>query len=161
MTSLTCWVRAALLPACLVAAFSLLPAQNNNVLAIQPVEKLTIKRGTTAEVKVKADLQPGFHVNSNAPAEEYLIPLKLTWAKEPLEAEQVVYPKPQFENYAFSPKPVSVFSGTFEILTRFKAPASAANGMAMMTGKLRYQACNNKECLPPRSIDVKVMLDIQ
>jgi thioredoxin:protein disulfide reductase len=87
--------------------------------------------------------------------------MKLTWAKEPLEAEQVTYPKPQFEKYAFSANPVSVFSGNFEIATRFKAPANANPGLGVMTGKLRFQACNNKECLPPRSIDVRFTVDLQ
>ncbi len=138
-----------------------LRAQGNSVLSVAPPEKLTIKRGATAVVKLKAQLQPGFHANSNAPADEFLIPLKLTWAKEPLEAEQVTYPKPQFEKYAFSPNPVSVFSGNFEIETRFKALPNANPGLGMMTGKLRFQACNNKECLPPRTIDVRFTVDLQ
>ena len=100
-------------------------------------------------------------MNSNTPADEFLIPLKLTWPSTPLEAEQITYPKPQLEKYAFSPNPVSVFSGTFEIATRFKAPASAAPGVVPMTGKLRFQACNNKECLPPRTIEVRVTVDVR
>jgi thiol:disulfide interchange protein DsbD len=138
----------------------LLP-QSKGVLRVAPVDKLTIQRGATGEVKITAQLQTGFHVNSNTPSEEYLIPLKLTWAKEPLQAEQVIYPKPQSEKYDFSPTPLSVFSGTFDIVTRFKAPAEARNGPAIMNGKLRYQACNNKECLPPRTIDIPVTLEIQ
>jgi hypothetical protein len=145
-----------------VAALSpSLRAQGNSVLSVAPPEKLTIKRGSSAEVKLKAQLQPGFHANSNAPADEFLIPLKLTWSKEPLEADQVTYPKPQFEKYAFSPNPVSVFSGNFEISTHFKAPANANPGLGMMTGKLRFQACNSKECLPPRTIDVRFSVDLQ
>lgn len=136
-------------------------AQGNAVLSIAPVDRLTIKRGATAQVKLKAELRPGFHVNSDKPADEFLIPLKLTWAKEPLQVEQIIYPKPQTEKYDFSPTPLSVFSGNFEILTNFKAPAGAPNGPAILTGKLRYQACNNKECLPPRNLDVSVTLDIQ
>jgi len=138
-----------------------LRAQGNSVLSIAPPEKLTVKRGATAEIKLRAQLQPGFHVNSNAPADEFLIPLKLTWANEPLQSEQITYPKPQFEKYAFSPNPVSVFSGNFEIATRFKALPNANPGLAMMTGKLRFQACNNKECLPPRTIDVRFAVDLQ
>ena len=133
----------------------------SSVLSVTPPEKLTVKRGATAEVKLKAQLQRGFHANSNAPADEFLIPLKLTWANQPLQTEQVNYPKPQFEKYAFSPNPVSVFSGNFEIATRFKAPPNANPGLAMMTGKLRFQACNNKECLPPRTIDVRFAVDLQ
>ncbi len=128
---------------------------------IAPPERLSIKRGATAELKLRASLQPGYHVNSNAPNDEFLIPLKLTWAKEPIETEQVVFPKPQLEHYAFSEKPVSVFSGNFEIVTRFKAPGSARPGFQVVTGKLRYQACNNKECLQPRSMDVRFTADIQ
>src|ERR1035438_8165406 len=158
MTSITCWARRALLMATLTPC--LLP-QSKGVLTVSPVEKLTIQRGASGEVKISAQLQPGFHVNSNTPSEEYLIPLKLTWAKEPLQAEQVIYPKPQSEKYDFSPTPLSVFSGNFEIVTRFKAPADARNGPAIMNGKLRYQACNNKECLAPRTVEIQVTLDIQ
>ena len=152
-----------MLPALLLAV-ALLPslqAQSSGVLSAAPEERLNIKRGSTAELKLKAQLQPGFHVNSNAPADEYLIPLKLTWAKEPLETDQVTYPKPDLEKYAFSTKPVSVFSGNFEIVTRFKAPASAPPGLAIIAGKLRYQACNNKECLPPRTIDLRATVNVE
>lgn len=130
-------------------------------MSVAPVDKLTIRRGSTGEVKIKAQLLEGFHVNSNTPSEEYLIPLKLTWAKEPLQAEQVIYPKPLSEKYSFSATPLSVFSGNFEISTRFKAPAEARNGPAIMNGKLRYQACNDHECLPPRTIDIAVTLEVQ
>jgi len=152
-----------MLPALLlaVALWPSLQAQSSGVLSAAPEERLNIKRGSTAELKLKAQLQPGFHVNSNAPADEYLIPLKLTWAKEPLETDQVTYPKPDLEKYAFSTKPVSVFSGNFEIVTRFKAPASAPPGLAIIAGKLRYQACNNKECLPPRTIDLRATVNVE
>lgn len=145
----------------LAAPSGFLRAQGNSVLSIAPPEKLTAKRGTTAEVKLKAQLQPGFHVNSNAPADEFLIPLKLTWSNEQLQSEQITYPKPQFEKYAFSANPVSVFSGNFEIVTRFKVLPNANPGLGLVTGKLRFQACNNKECLPPRTIDVRFSVDLQ
>lgn len=145
----------------LAAPWPSLLAQGSGVLSVSPSEKLTIQRGSAADLKLKVQLQPGYHVNSNSPADAYLIPLKLTWAKEPLEAEQVTYPKPELEKYAFSPNPVSVFSGTFEIVTRFKAPASGAPGLSIVGGKLRYQACNDRECLPPKTIDVRATVSIQ
>lgn len=147
----------------LAATWPCLNAQSpgNNVLTIAPATRLTIQRGGSADFTLKAELQSGFHVNSNMPGDDYLIPIKLTWNKEPLEAEQVMYPKAQMEKLSFSPNPISVYTGTFEIGTHFKAPANASPGMAFMNGKLRYQACNNKECLPPRTVDVRVTLDIQ
>jgi len=145
----------------LLLATGCLQAQSSTVLTLAAPDRLTIKRGATGEVRLKAELQPGFHVNSNAPADEFLIPLRLTWAKEPLDVEQIIFPKPQSEKYDFSANPVSVFSGTFEIVTRFRAPLAAKPGMAILTGKLRYQACNNKECLAPRTLDVRVTADLR
>ncbi len=119
------------------------------------------KRGQGVTQTLTVQLQSGFHVNSNQPADEYLIPLKLQWLKGPLETEQILYPKPLLEKFAFSQKPVSVFSGKFEIVTKFKASASAQPGMALMNGKLRFQACNDKECLPPKTLDVQFTVDVQ
>jgi len=164
MLSLNCSARLApTLLFLLAAPWPCLRAQTpgNAVLSIAPATRLAIQRGGTANFSVKAELQPGFHVNSNMPGDDYLIPIKLTWNKDPLEAEQVTYPKAQMEKLAFSTNPISVYTGTFEIATRFKAPSGAMPGMAFMNGKLRYQACNNKECLPPRTVDVRVTLDIQ
>lgn len=125
------------------------------------LEPVSAKRGSSVTLKIPLHLKAGFHVNSNTPADEYLIPLRLTWAPGPLQAEQVTFPKPQLENYAFSTKPVSVFSGTFMIETRFKIPASAHPGSATVSGRLRYQACSSHECLPPKTIDIQAPVDIQ
>ena len=111
--------------------------------------------------KLAIELRDGYHVNSNTPADEYLIPLRLTWSAGPLEVVDVVYPKPRLEKYSFSEKPLSVFSGSFELLTRFRVPQSAQAGTTSLTGKLRYQACSDKLCLAPRTIEVHLPVEIQ
>jgi DsbC/DsbD-like thiol-disulfide interchange protein len=161
MTSYVCLGRLIPAFALLAASWHSSLAQTSPALSIAPPSQVTIKRGGEAEFKLKAEVRPGFHVNSNAPNDEFLIPLKLTWPPGPIAAEQVSYPKPQSEHYAFSTNPVSVFSGNFEIVTRFKAAAGATPGLTGVTGKLRFQACNEKECLAPRTIDVRVTLDVQ
>ncbi|MDQ2947350.1 MAG: protein-disulfide reductase DsbD N-terminal domain-containing protein [Acidobacteriota bacterium] len=139
----------------------LLWAQSSGVLSVAPPERVAAKRGQTVTAKISADLRSGYHVNSNTPADEYLIPLKLSWTNSPLAVEQVIYPKPQLEKFDFSPQPVSIFSGTFDILTKFKVPANAASGLTTISGKLRYQACNNKECLAPKTIDIQLPVNVQ
>jgi thioredoxin:protein disulfide reductase len=119
------------------------------------------KRGETAETRVGVRLQSGFHVNSNTPNEAYLIPLRLTWDAGALDAVQVVYPKSEQRNYQFSQKPVSVFTGDFDIVTRFKVTPGAPSGPGVLKGKLRYQACNNSSCLPPRTLDLRLSYSIQ
>lgn len=112
------------------------------------------------EAKVTAQLRPGYHCNSNTPSDDYLIPLKLTWTPAPLAVDDVVYPKPQMEKYAFSDKPLSVYTGDFDILTKFKVPASAPLGPSVISAKLRYQACTDRMCLPPKTVDVSLPVEI-
>ena len=130
-------------------------------MTVDPPRKITARRGAKLEVKTQAALNFGYHVNSNTPSESYLIPLRLTWEPGVLEPLEVVFPKPQMEKYDFSPVPLSVFSGNFELTTKFKVSATAATGPGMALGKLRYQACNNNSCLPPRVVEIKLPLVIQ
>lgn len=136
-------------------------AQTSNILTVEPPAKIAVKRGATADAKLSVKLQPGFHVNSNTPSESYLIPLRLTWAAGPLETTRIAFPKPTMEKYAFSEKPLSVFTGSLDIITTFKAVATAAQGPAYVSGKLRYQACNDKACFPPKTVDIKLPVSIQ
>ena len=145
----------------IVPAALLVLAQSSGVLTVAPLPRVAAKRGGTFTEKLSAELRPGFHVNSNTPADEYLIPLRLTWANGPLQVEQVIYPTPQLEKYDFSSKPVSVFSGTFDVLTKFKVAPGAAPGITSIAGKLRYQACNNKECLPPKTVEVQLPVNME
>ena len=101
-------------------------------------------------------------MNSNTPSEEYLIPLKVTWtATGALEGGEVTYPKPTLEKYEFAAQPLSVFTGAFDVLAKFKVAATATAGPGMAVGKLRYQACNERACFAPKTVEVKVPYQIQ
>ncbi|MGO9231185.1 MAG: protein-disulfide reductase DsbD domain-containing protein [Bryobacteraceae bacterium] len=119
--------------------------------------KVSAARGASVEVKIPVTVDAGFHVNSNHPSEDYLIPLKLTWTSlGALEGGEVTYPPAKLEKYEFSEKPLWVFSGAFSLTASFKVAASAQPGPGMATGKLRYQACNSNTCFPPKTADVNV-----
>jgi DsbC/DsbD-like thiol-disulfide interchange protein len=136
-------------------------AQTPGVLSIAPPAKLSVPRSGEVIGSLKLELQTGYHVNSNAPNEEFLIPLKLTWDPAAVETVAVHYPKPATEKSDFSDKPLSVFNGNFEIVTKFRRAARASPGPGILNGKLRYQACNDKMCLPPKTLEVKVPLLVE
>jgi hypothetical protein len=131
-----------------------------NVLHYTPGPPVKAKIGGTVEVPVSLTLQEGYHVNSNHPPDAYLIPLRLTWAKGALEPSEIIFPKPIEYKIQSEPKPLSVYSGSFQLIAKFTVPATAVTGPVGMNGKLRYQACNDKACLPPKDLDVNVQLDI-
>ena len=118
-------------------------------------------KGATVVLTLKASLPAGYHANSNKPTEVYLIPLTLKWTGGPLQSETINYPKPSMEKYSFSDKPISVVTGEFAIETKFKVPAGATPGPAAETGTLRYQACDNKACYPPKTLPVNITVSIE
>jgi hypothetical protein len=130
-----------------------------NKLAISPPNPLTAKRGSTAAENLRVEVLPGFHVNTDHPKDEYLIPLKLTWLDGPLETKSVTFPRP--EEIQVGNQHLLVFTGTFDIRTEFVVPASAPPGSTTMTGKLRYQACSNQMCFRPTAIEIKLPVTIE
>lgn len=147
------WKQSALL---LALTLTPLPAQISTVLTVTPPEKIAGKRSEMVTADFKLQLRTGYHVNSNTPNDEFLIPLRFTWTNGAAEAGEVTFPKPRQEKYEFSAKPVSVFSGEFKTQTKFKLLSTGT-----MIGKLRYQACSDKACLPPRTVEVKLPVEVR
>jgi len=131
-------------------------------LAVGDPAKVTGSRNSAVQAKIPVSVKTGYHVNSNKPNEEYLIPLKLTWtATGALEGGEVTYPKPSMEKYEFSEKPLSVFTGNFDLVANFKVAANAPAGPGVAVGKLKYQACSSKACYAPKTIDISVPYQVQ
>jgi len=140
----------------------LLAQTSANYLTVGQPQKVAGKRNAAVEAKIPCSVQAGFHVNSDKPAEDYLIPLKLTWTSTgALEPGPVVYPAAQLEKYEFSDKPLSVFTGKFDLTANFKVAANAPAGQGIAAGKLRYQACNDRACFPPKTIDIAISYQVQ
>jgi len=149
----------------LLTASSLFFIQTNavaqtNVLLMPKPEPVAAKAGTTIEVKLPLQLREGYHVNSDKPPDPYLIPLRLAWDSGPITVAEVVYPKPETRKVDFFAGLLPVFSGHFELLTHFKVAASVPPGLVNVAGKLRYQACNDRMCLPPKTINVTVPVSV-
>lgn len=140
------------------SVFCQTPGQN--VVHLVPPAMVTARAGAKVSVALSVQVDEGFHVNSNTPADQFLIPLRLTWSPGLIESAGVAFPRPRLEKYSFSEKPVSVFTGNFDIVTRFKVPAGAVPGASVLTGKLHYQACNDKNCLTPRTVEVTLPVEI-
>jgi thiol:disulfide interchange protein DsbD len=147
------------LPATSALLFVNFAVAQTPVLTVKPPMGVVVKKGGTVDVKVTATLNQGFHLNSHTPSEDYLIPLTLKW-EGPLEEVEVVYPKPELQKYSFEEKPLSVLTGMFPLVTKFKAPAGAAPGPVTLNGKVRYQACNDHSCFAPKTVPVTLTVQV-
>ena len=118
-------------------------------------EPQQVRAGVEASVEVRFRVAPGFHVNSHTPSSELLIPtvLKLDPAQG-VKAGELQYPAGTKYSFSFDPKEkLDVYAGDFTV----KLPVTAVRGEHTVNGALRYQACDNAACYPPRTLPVQVV----
>ncbi len=127
-----------------------------------PVGKVQVKPGGSATVQMDFRVGTDFHVNSNQPHSELLIPtqLKLT-AAQPVSVPALKYPAGEDVSFPFAPdEKLSVYSGDFSISAVVKVPQNTKAGEYPVTGELRFQACDRSACYPPRSIPVSFTVSV-
>ena len=121
-----------------------------------------IKRGGSAQVTVIVDVDDGYHINSNRPAEKYLIPTALKFERiAGLTTTPVVYPKAKLQKFEFSQKPLSVFEGKAVLKFTTRAVPTITPGNQTLKAKLTVQACNNQLCLRPQTIDLSIPFQVE
>jgi hypothetical protein len=117
----------------------------------------TITRGNPGKVQLRFRIGSGFHVNSNKPKSEFLIPtaLKLDVPTD-IVIGRITYPPAQEMSFAFAPEEkLSVYTGEFPLGVVVRPLASAVPGTYMIRGQLKYQACDNAACYPPKKLPVQ------
>ena len=145
-----------------VLAFAQAPGDRQPSVIMAPVGNVQLRAGSTADLALDFRIGADFHINSNKPRADYLIPtvLKLN-SPGPVAVADVKYPPGEDMTFSFSPnEKLSVYSGDFGINTILKAPASAAAGTYPVKGELRFQACDRSACYPPRSIPVQFQVTV-
>lgn len=136
----------------------------------QPVEVLTveaflsvdkIRPGDEFKIGVKARLNKEWHINSNKPSEEFLIPTVVELTEiEGLEFGEVHYPEGEMKKFEFSETPLSVYEGDVIIWATVKANDFFTPGEIKLAGKFSYQACNDVSCLIPTSESFEIATSV-
>lgn len=112
-----------------------------------------IQPGGEFKLAVKLNIDKQWHINSDKPNEDFLIPTELKIKSESnIEIGKIIYPKSKEINLEISDKPISVFEGEVYIGTVLKVPQNAELGVKKIIVELSYQGCNNSTCMAPNSI---------
>lgn len=121
----------------------------------------TVSPGKPTDVELHFKVKEGFHVNSNQPKSELLIPttLKLEPPTD-LAAGSIIYPAGKDLSFPFDPsEKLNVYSDDFSVKVKMSAAKTASTGNFTVHGQLRYQACSDNACFPPKSIPLQ--FDVQ
>ena len=160
---------------CLMAGCGKAPAENSvatNAAEAPPIrsvdvvkaspQEVTLAAGESGDAVVKLEIKNGYHVNANPPSFSYLkaTQLEITPA-EGISVQSMIYPDPLTRKFAFSEKPLAVYEGEATLKARLKADKSTKPGTHNLSAKLRVQACDDKVCYAPGTIDLVVPVNIK
>lgn len=142
----------------LIALFSL-PA----LAQLDPVSWTfsAVKKGDKQyEIQLKANIQDRWHLYSQAqPEDAIVIPTEIKFNPNPLFAtDGKIKEEGKMEKYSDKALGISAnqYAGTVVFIQKIKLKSKAKT---KVTGTVEYQTCDDKKCLPPKtirfSIDVK------
>ena len=138
-------------------------AMATGALAVTPAPTASFRftpegfRGDSTRMIVKVSIPKGWHIQSNAPLDEFLIPTELKAEGEGLGFGKPVFPKPILEDFPALGGKVALFAGNIEVKASVTRKSAKVTAEALENAKvtLRYQACNDSQCLPPKEITAK------
>ena len=121
-----------------------------------------VKAGDTFSVELTAHIERGWHLYSLTPIENGPRPTRITIA-----AGQGF----ELGGKIKAPDPTTAMDPNFRVETEFydesatfgipiRVLPDAAPGKAVATVQVRYQTCNDRECLPPALVRVPVPVEI-
>jgi len=131
------------------------PAAKSKSYVVYAAEQQSVTAGKQSVLELHFRVVDGFHVNSHTPKSELLIPTQIT-LKPAVGVKMVTAEYPPGTSYSFAADPsekLDVYSGAFTV----KLPVVAERGEHTVDGTLRYQACDQAACYPPKSLPVEVI----
>jgi hypothetical protein len=113
--------------------------------------------GSSVDLEVQVEIKDGWHVNSSSPTLDYLIPTRVTVADGAgARLQSVGYPEGRLVKLQFASDRLSVYEGRVTITPRLLLPREAPAGSLKVPTRLTYQACSDKACLPPETVEFAI-----
>jgi DsbC/DsbD-like thiol-disulfide interchange protein len=132
-------------------------------ITVAPIATVVVARGGKAPLNIELQVNKGFHVNSNKPNDELLMPTVVHLnPPEGIMIMNIQYPEAEQLALPFmGNEKLSVYSGHFAVTAEVRVPRTAALGTLRVHGDVKFQACDNRQCFPPKTtpleFDVKVV----
>jgi thiol:disulfide interchange protein DsbD len=137
------------------------PQDNQVVEAKVLLSRDGVKPGETFKAAIVLRIQPGYHINDNAPLDEFLVPTTLTFADNPeVDVLETYYPLGRRARFSYSEAELVVYEGEATLGVLLKVRPGAAPGLLKLRASLGYQACDNVSCLPPKELPVEIFVPV-
>ena len=120
-----------------------------------------VKRGGAAKGTVVMTIPGGLHVNSNRPNSQYAIPTSVKISGQNVKLSAVSYPRGQNRKFQFSESTINVYEGRAVFNFNVTVPANFRGNTVKVRAVVRYQACTEEVCYPPKTQEVTLTANVK
>ncbi|MDX9713056.1 MAG: protein-disulfide reductase DsbD [Ignavibacteriales bacterium] len=136
-------------------------AQGSDVVKIAVKESsVKVSQGDEFKTTLEITIDQTWHINSQKPNDDFLIPSEITAKGNGVKLIKVIYPEAHNIKLAFSEELVSVYEGTAYAKLTFRVDKNAPVGKQKVLVTLDYQACNDMTCMPPNDVAAEFEIEV-
>lgn len=116
------------------------------------VSPQNLVRDASTTLKIILKIPENFHIQAYKPAEELLIPTRITFDEaEDIILGEPIYPEPVKLTATWSEVTLLVYEGETVIQVPIQISEDASIGKHEIKGILSFQGCTATSCLPPQN----------
>lgn len=116
----------------------------------------TVQKGRSARGTVVLSIPGGLHTNSNRPGNKYQIPTTVRLTAAGARVSGPTYPRGVNRKFQFSETVINVYEGTVRFPFTITVPAGFRGNTVSVRAVVRYQACTDEVCYPPRNKEITI-----
>ncbi len=121
----------------------------------------TVKRGSSARGTIVMDIPGGLHVNSSSPGSDFAIPTTAKISVVGAKISAVRYPRGKNRKFGFSDDTLNVYEGRTVFTFNLSVPANYKGNTVKVRAVVRFQACTNEVCYPPKNKEITFNADVR
>jgi DsbC/DsbD-like thiol-disulfide interchange protein len=132
----------------------------------EPIVKITAPdvtgyAGKSSRIILDVEVKEGYHIQANKVNDEFLVPttVEVVTGKN-IELGKQSFPVAKKFKLEGTNDFLDVYDGNFQITIPFKTQRGVKKGKYNLQARLRYQACDFKSCLFPKTIEFIIPLTL-
>lgn len=114
----------------------------------------SVTKGKASRATVVLSIPAGLHVNSAHPNSEYAIPTKVKATSNGARIGSVSYPRGKDRKFSFSESTINVYEGRAAFGFNVTVPAGFKGNSISVRVAVKYQACTEEVCYPPKTKEI-------
>ena len=141
-----------------LSSFTLIEAQEGEIITVKTfISQDGIHPGKQFQAAFLINITPGWHIYAPKLSDEFLIPSELIIEEnDDIRVLKLYYPEPESRNFDYSDVELQIYEGEFVFGALIKVSDGIAQKDHTLKAQLLYQACDDRSCLPPMTLDLEI-----